>query len=192
MVGRNRNPICGIKVDFDAHPAIILNMINAIEAANYFLCKQDSDEPDISNLKLLKLIYYGQAWSLAFRGRPLFPDIMEAWQHGPVTPSVYHEFKHNGDRPIARPEYHPELPEADRELLDMVYAEYGQYSAWHLRQMTHSESPWKEAYAIHDNAVISMDSIARYFREKLNITPDFDRLWAKSKPIDEVLESLAA
>lgn len=168
-------------------------MITAIEAANYFLCKQDSDEADISNLKLLKLVYYGQTWSLAFRSRPLFAERLEAWRHGPVVPSVYQEFKSNGGQSIARPQSHPELPEADRELLDMVYAEYGQYSAWHLRQLTHAESPWKDAHSQFDGAEISMDSISRFFREKLNTTPpDFDRLWAKSKPIDEVIASLAA
>ncbi|MFA7243517.1 MAG: type II toxin-antitoxin system antitoxin SocA domain-containing protein [Sulfuricellaceae bacterium] len=168
-------------------------MITAIEAANYFLSKQDSDEPDISNLKLLKLVYYGQAWSLAFRSRPLFAEQLEAWQHGPVAPSVYQKFKSNGGQAIAKPETQPELPEADRELLDMVYAEYAQYSAWHLRQLTHSEPPWKDAHAVFEGAEISMDSISRFFREKLNATPpDFERLWERSQPIDDVIALLAA
>lgn len=42
--------------------------------------------------KLQKLTYYAQAWSLAWDGRPLFADRVEAWANGPVTRSLcgYH------------------------------------------------------------------------------------------------------
>lgn len=168
-------------------------MITAIEAANYFLCKQDSDEPDISNLKLLKLVYYAQAWSLAYRGRPLFGDQIEAWKHGPVVPEIYHQYKSYGSGVIAIPETPPELPELDRELLDMVYTEFGRFSAWHLRVETHAESPWKDAYNRSANAPISMDSIGRYFREKWTTSPfhDFEQTWNRSKSIEEAIEELA-
>jgi uncharacterized phage-associated protein len=169
------------------------SMITAIEAAHYFLSKQDRDEPDISNLKLLKLVYYAQAWSLAYRGRPLFGDQIEAWKHGPVVPEIYHQYKHYGRGAIAKLETSPELPELDRELLDMVYTEFGRFSAWHLRVETHAESPWKEAYHRNANAPISMDSIGRYFREKwgTNPFPDFEQTWKRSIPIEEAIAGLA-
>ena len=65
-------------------------MITARTAALYLLSKQDSEEPDISNLKLLKLLYYAQGTFLALYGRPLFNESIEAWLHGPVVPDVYH------------------------------------------------------------------------------------------------------
>ncbi|MFK5281891.1 Panacea domain-containing protein, partial [Lacticaseibacillus paracasei] len=68
-------------------------MITAMNAARYFLSKQDQEEPDISNLKLLKLLYYAQGTCLALLDRPLFSETIEAWRHGPVVPSVYQAFK---------------------------------------------------------------------------------------------------
>jgi len=75
----------------------------------------------------------------------------------------------------------------------MVYTEFGQFSGWHLRDATHSESPWKEAYSRNANSPITMDSIGRYFREKWRTNPfaDFEQTWKRSKPIDEVIASLA-
>ena len=43
----------------------------------------------VSNLKLQKLLYYAQAWHLAFFGAPLFDEDFEAWVHGPVVPRVF-------------------------------------------------------------------------------------------------------
>src|SRR5262245_32067863 len=50
----------------------------------------------ISNLRLQKLLYYAQGWSLAQRGVALFPDKIEAWALGPVVPNVYHPLKSFG------------------------------------------------------------------------------------------------
>ena len=43
------------------------------------------DEKDpVTNLRLQKLLYYSQAWSLVIRGSELFSDDIEAWCWGPV------------------------------------------------------------------------------------------------------------
>src|SRR5689334_12279943 len=48
------------------------------------------DEPDyVSHLRLQKLLYYVQGWSLALRGKPMFVERIEAWAHGPVVKNVY-------------------------------------------------------------------------------------------------------
>ncbi len=54
-------------------------MKNTLEVARYFLCRVDREAGDtISLLKLQKLVYYAQAWSLVFRGQPLFFQDIEA------------------------------------------------------------------------------------------------------------------
>jgi uncharacterized phage-associated protein len=40
-------------------------------------------------MKLHKLLYYCQAWSLVWDERPLFPERIEAWANGPVVPEIY-------------------------------------------------------------------------------------------------------
>src|SRR5258708_19127565 len=37
----------------------------------------------LTAMKLQKLVYYSQAWSLAVNGRPLFPERARAWANGP-------------------------------------------------------------------------------------------------------------
>jgi uncharacterized phage-associated protein len=138
----------------------------ASDVARYFLAKQDPDAGDtLSNLKLQKLCYYAQGLSMATRSEPLFDDGMEAWLHGPVVPSLYHEYKGYGANPI------PPIDDldidafdpADRMILDDVHTFYGQFSGWRLRQMTHEEAPWREAYEEHMNHEITLGALKAHF-----------------------------
>ncbi len=122
--------------------------ISANEVAEYFLAKCDEDAGDlISNLKLQKLLYYAQGFCLALTGNPLFSEPLEAWTHGPVVRVVYDRFKNYGSLGLPTPEQIPDFDSAVRELLDEVYAVYGQFSAWKLRNLTHDESPWRDTDA---------------------------------------------
>jgi uncharacterized phage-associated protein len=111
---------------------------------------QDEDAGElISNLKLQKLLYYAQGFHLALFGVPLFSDRIKAWRYGPVVPDVWHRYKEADWGPIEKPadfdfgRYDPQT----RELLDEVNRVYGQFSAAKLRDMTHEEPPWREAWA---------------------------------------------
>lgn len=140
-------------------------MINCHDVANYFLTLNDEEIGElITNLKLQKLVYYAQGFHLAIEGTPLFADDIEAWAHGPVVPVLYREYKKYGSGLIPVPvEFNPaSIDKEIRDLLDDVYAVYGQFSAWKLRNMTHSELPWVEAA---DTAgVISLKTMKEYFK----------------------------
>jgi uncharacterized phage-associated protein len=120
--------------------------MTAREIANYFLTLQDEDGGDISNLKLQKLLYYAQGLHLASYGMPLFSEGIYAWQHGPVVPDIYQEFKQFGSGAIPRPKDFDDAIYQDevKEFLNEVYEVFGQFSAWKLRNMTHEEAPYKE------------------------------------------------
>ena len=49
--------------------------VTAIDVAAYILSKQG----DMPAMKLQKLVYYSQAWSLVWDDKPLFRDRIEAW-----------------------------------------------------------------------------------------------------------------
>ncbi len=126
----------------------------------------DFDEGVVSNLKLQKLLYYAQGNALARWGRPLFRQQIEAWTHGPVVADVYHQYKGFGTGPI--------VPEVDMDwsitdsttdsLLASVWRTYGGFSAWKLREMTHSESPWRDTFVEGErHKVIDQDVIRRHF-----------------------------
>lgn len=136
------------------------------DVAKYFLSLGDEEAGDLlSNLKLQKLCYYAQGFHLALFARPLFDDPIEAWTHGPVVPELYHTFKNHGSGQIPFPtSFDPMvLGEETRNLLNEVYEVYGQYSAWKLRNMTHDEAPWLQAFQRGPSTEISTDSLRDFF-----------------------------
>ena len=48
---------------------------------------------NISPKKLQKLLYYVEAWNLVYFKNALIDEDFEAWVHGPVLPSIYHQLK---------------------------------------------------------------------------------------------------
>lgn len=140
-------------------------MLSADDVAKYFLALSDPKIGElISNLKLQKLCYYAQGFHLALYDKKLFPEKIEAWTHGPVVPELYRKYKKYGDGVIPIPEKF-DLSIYDQhtqELLNEVNAVYGQYSAWKLRNMTHDESPWREAK--ESGKTISPSSMKEYFK----------------------------
>ncbi|MQU07685.1 Panacea domain-containing protein [Pseudomonas helleri] len=145
-------------------------MHSCFDVAKYFLAQSSEDAGDlISNLKLQKLVYYAQGFSLALSGRPLFDEHIEAWLHGPVIPALYHHYKDFGSGHIPHPVAFDLgiFTAQERELLDEAYEFYGQYSAWRLRQLTHDESPWRESYREGSNQVIHRDSMTRFFQTQV-------------------------
>jgi len=152
-----------------------MNMQSALNVAQYFLAKIDpkKNENDISNLKLQKLLYYAQGCSLAMLNRPLFKEKIKKWEHGPVIPEVYETFKENGSAPIPTTTSPEKVLYDDsiKELLDTVYHEYGQFSAWRLREMTHRESPWLKAHLQKD---ISLREMSSFFKETRGINEVVD------------------
>jgi uncharacterized phage-associated protein len=147
---------------------------SARDIAEYFLrlsIDKDSGEL-ISNLKLQKLVYYAQALCLAGYNQQLFNDPIQAWAHGPVVESLYHAFKHNQGGAIKPTASYP-MPTLDKQtkdLLNEVYRTLGQYSAWRLREMTHSETPWIKANAKGSGSLISHEDMAKYFKPYINIS----------------------
>ena len=96
-------------------------------------------------MKLQKLVYYCQAWSLVWEDRPIFGERIEAWANGPVTPELYNA--HRGQFIVSQiREGNPgALGSADRSTVDAVLKYYGDKSAQWLSDLTHKEDPWANA-----------------------------------------------
>lgn len=117
----------------------------ALDVADWFLRNPCPGEA-ITHLKLQKLIYYAQAWSLALLDRPIFSEEIQAWAHGPVIPSIYRAAAGcgwNQLRPMNRAPY--PFTEDQSALLYEVARIYGAYPAKSLELMTHNEQPWVNA-----------------------------------------------
>lgn len=148
---------------------------SAQEIATWFLVRNNADvkqfdSENLTHLKLQKLLYYAQGVHLAFTGDELFIDDLLAWEHGPVAPRVYDKYK--GSREIQFLPTEEDLEtfekiqsdEDAKNVLEVVYNHYGKYSAWHLRNMTHDERPWRETPR---NFTIEKDLIKEYFEEEV-------------------------
>lgn len=71
-----------------------MSKYTANDIANWFLVTIDREAGEtLSHLKLQKLVYYAQVWSLALFDKPLFDEDFEAWTYGPALPSLYQRFK---------------------------------------------------------------------------------------------------
>jgi len=116
------------------------------QIADWFLCSADLDAgAGITHLKLQKLVYYAQAWSLAFFDRPLFAEEIQAWAFGPVVPSLFQRFKGSGWQNLGKPSKCPAFDAQTEELLKEIMRVYGRFDAKYLERLTHQEEPWKEA-----------------------------------------------
>lgn len=140
----------------------------ASELAKYIISYFQQAGDPITNLKLQKLLYYVQGWSLALLGRPAFGDELQAWVHGPVQPAVYGVYKANRWNPIFQEVSSATLDAELEDLVEEVLKVYGTDSAYELELRTHSEAPWLLARAglspdVSSTAVISPKSIKAYF-----------------------------
>ncbi|WP_218109149.1 Panacea domain-containing protein [Streptomyces agglomeratus] len=93
-------------------------------------------------MKLQKLCYYSQAWSLVWDEQPLFPERIEAWANGPVVRSLYAQ--HRGqytvhEWPMGNA---AALTVDERATVDAVIGSYNKLTAQQLSDLTHSEQPW--------------------------------------------------
>lgn len=144
-------------------------MANIKDVANFFIdIVNQSEDDQITNLKLNKLLYYAQGCFLARTGKPLFIDKIEAWPLGPVVPSVYQKYKVCGKSPIqdVDDDYTDSVfSDEELEALIDVMREFGQYTGSALVSMTHKEgTPWSEADA-KGLTEITPEAIQRFFEE---------------------------
>ncbi len=117
-------------------------MLTASEVAVIILQKTHKNGYQITNMKLQKLLYYCQGYYIAIHGERLFSDRIEAWEHGPVVPKVYHEYKSYGKNNIP-PEEAVEIPEELESFIDFIVRKTGNHTAHRLRAMSHEEAPYK-------------------------------------------------
>ena len=136
--------------------------LNAIDIAKWFVAwAEESEDADLTPLKLQKLLYYAKGVFMNNSGGlTLFPDHMQAWAHGPVVPSVYHQLKRYGKSPIDADEFVGDdfdwgnYSEVENSLVE-TWQKYAVYSAWALRNKTHRESPWTKNFNAGENGEIT-------------------------------------
>ena len=147
-------------------------MAHAVSVANWFVNNLSDPEAGevVTHLQVQKLLYFAQAWHLMSLERPLFDEDMEAWPHGPVVPSVWHQFKEHGWQPLPQGGDSEGIYGESDKVLVQVLDIYGSFSAKKLEAMTHSERPWVDARGGRGpeercNEVIPKEAILSYYKQ---------------------------
>lgn len=123
--------------------------------ANLILDLADLKKAAITQLKLLKILYYCNGWYLATQGVRLVKQDFEAWDYGPVVRVVRDAFKSFGKNPITTRAKRLDIYTGDYvsippisnnfdvDFISRVFDMYRHLDAWELSNMTHEKgSPW--------------------------------------------------
>ncbi len=136
---------------------MLFNEKKSAQAAAYFLHRGVNGR--LSLLKLMKLMYLAERESLRKYGEPMIGDRLVSMEHGPVLSHTLNHMnglresspdgwdswvadRENHDLALSR-EVHdarrdlPLLSDADLEILELMWANYGHMTGFQLRDLTH-------------------------------------------------------
>ena len=123
----------------------------------------------MSTMKLQKLCYYSQAWSLVWDDTELFSEEFEAWANGPVCKELYEATR--GMFTVTakdEPGDSNNLSENQKDSINLVLDYYAKHNAQWLSQLTHMEDPWLQARVNvpageSSSNIITKESMALYY-----------------------------
>lgn len=155
-----------------------MTSINAV--ANYILERLGF----VSTMKLQKLAFYSQAYSLVVYNAPLFESNFQAWANGPVCPELFHLHRGRfivGPGELGSSDQAVSLSQIERKSIDTVLAVLGGYDGNTLSNLTHQERPWIDARDdIGDGErcsnVISKESIKVFYSSAACHNPIFQSI----------------
>lgn len=137
-------------------------MATAIDVAKYILEKKI---PGMTTMKLQKLTFYSQAYSLAWTEEALFEDDIFAWKNGPVIYNLFNQ--HRGIYLINSRDLKEgnsrNLTEHQKIIVDSIVDQLGTLSADQLRERTHKEDPWINARRRGTNEKITKETLREYY-----------------------------
>jgi uncharacterized phage-associated protein len=149
-------------------------MVSVCDVAKYILIQSG----EMTAMKLQKLVYYAQAWSLVWNEKAMFREEIEAWANGPVVRTLYDahkgQFKVTSDSLNCRANI-SRLSQQHKETIAKVLKFYGKKNAQWLIDLSHMEEPWIEARknanlkeGDRGSAVISHASMHEYYSGIIN------------------------
>src|ERR1051325_4377939 len=145
-------------------------MVSAMTIANQFIERAKRDGVSLTNMQLQKLVYIAHGWALALLDHGLIYEPVEAWQWGPVIPSLYHSLSQYGSGEVTSPipiSGARRINPADDTLLESVWKSYGRMSGLTLSAITHRKNtPWSRTVKVFGLRSIIRDSYIRnYYRQ---------------------------
>lgn len=155
-----------------------LHKIDSVLLSNYIL----KHYGPMSHLKLQKLLFYCDAYHLAYFDVELIEDKFEAWVHGPVSRKVFDSLKDKSllysdieyvDNGINIDETFESLSSLQKDLLNNILSTLSTWTGTELEASTHDEKPWLEARLGYGEAdrcheLISKETTRTFYKRDLN------------------------
>lgn len=150
----------------------------SLAVANYLLDRAKSNNNTLTPMQLIKLAYIAHGWMLGKYGTALLLEPVEAWQYGPVIPSIYQAVKCFKSSPVEcidgySASYAPiQFTDKEKEIMNTVYDKYAKYDGLVLSSATHQpQSPWSKIPVNYPALSISNDLIENFYRNNVINTP---------------------
>ncbi|MDV3166538.1 MAG: DUF4065 domain-containing protein ['Waltheria sp.' little leaf phytoplasma] len=142
--------------------------LNVFDVAQFFINKA----PKINKIKLQRLLYYAQGYSLAKYNQVLFEEPIEAWPYGPIISAVYaetlkQEFQKQAYFDFSSQMTHAPFTAEQKALLEQVFYDFGKMRTKQLRQKPANDLPWQKTYhpqKLFSACIIKPSLFLRYFK----------------------------
>jgi uncharacterized phage-associated protein len=154
-------------------------MISALTVAYQFIKLGIEHSKPVTAMKLQKMIYLAHGIYLVEQKEPLIDELIQAWQYGPVIPSVYHTLKYWGNNPIT--DLDPKIGFIDQKYTTVFISENVKSTinlCWEVsKDMTGAQlskwshatgSPWYKTYKSGIlNQIIPNEEIKTFFEKTM-------------------------
>lgn len=150
----------------------VFAVVNWFRVRNYADMRENENVEELTQMKVMKLLYYVQGVSLAYINERFFDEDILAWRYGPAVSRVHDAYR--GQRGIVGTISEKDIEDykavnssrAHAEVINTVYENFGHMSAIDLMNQIHEEKPWIET---KQSEVISDDVMKEYFESIVEI-----------------------
>lgn len=171
-------------------------MVSIHDVASYILHHLTQKWEGVESVqpnKMQALLYYSQAWSLAWRDEPLFNEPLEAWYYGPGNPDFYNHYKAQGQTALTQWPWGSasHLNDEERDVVERMLEFYADKDMQELFEILCEEEPFQMAYAQLEHSetgsvVIDLDTMQEYYEELADQIQEIQ----PAEYADELLEEL--
>lgn len=138
-------------------------MIYKAAAIAQFVIKFCNDtKVPVNNLRLQKLMYFIQAEYIMTDRKPCYSDNIEAWDFGPVIPSLYDKYCIYGSKniPFIAENMTVNIDKDDENRIVSILRKYIKYGNDGLVRLAYSQVSWQNAYRYGTNHVIKITEMS--------------------------------
>lgn len=163
------------KIELDLSLTSVMKIVDWFRVKNILLQKSDENVEDLTQMKIMKLVYYVQGVAYKWFHRPAFDNSILAWRYGPVVQEIYDQY--HGCTTIVN-DIKEDIPEdvlnnfeeinnneSLVKILEFVQTRLGDCSAITLANKTHAEKPW---LTTSQSSVITNEKIQKYFEDNFD------------------------